>query len=334
MKEKSQYEEKMKIHRFEVEKYEEKILSFNQKITNVIEKDHEFEISSLGEIKKEKVDEINKRAQTAFQQIKQVVVEKEKEIENQIQGELEELKEEKSNLHQEIERREEVSKKIKEAEEAIGNLENQKSYNNKLLEDVEQSEFDKSQTNSYLNRLVTLQNETDELDRESNSLKRRVTILEFWKKAYSPSGIPSILIDEAIPFMNERISEYLEKLTNGRYIVSFDTLDATKSGEFRDKISVNVLDTLTRANARIKLSGGQTRIIDIATILTLRDLQSNVQDVNFNILIFDEIFDSLDEENIGFVSKVLSQLKLGKSIYLISHQHQDQLEADETLELR
>ena len=143
-----------------------------------------------------------------------------------------------------------------------------------------------------------------------------------------------MLIDEAIPFMNKTIAEYLDKLTNGRYVVSFDTLAATKAGEFRDKISVNVLDTFTRANSRVQLSGGQTRIIDIATILTLGDLQSNIQNMKINILVFDEIFDSLDDENIMQVSKVLNKLKIGKSIYLISHRHEDQLEADEVLAMQ
>ena len=142
-----------------------------------------------------------------------------------------------------------------------------------------------------------------------------------------------MLIDESIPFMNRKVSEYLDMLTNGRYIVSFDTLAETKGGEFRDKISVRVLDTHTQANSRVQLSGGQTRIVDIATILTLGDLQSNIQDMKINILLFDEIFDSLDDENIGYVAKVLNKLKIGKSIYIISHQHQDQVEADQTLTL-
>jgi exonuclease SbcC len=171
------------------------------------------------------------------------------------------------------------------------------------------------------------------MESDLKQTKEDVEIFEFWKAAFSPTGIPSMLIDEAIPFMNKKVSEYLDKLTNGRYVVSFDTLAETKKGEFRDKISVNVLDTHTRASSRIQLSGGQTRIIDIATILTLGDLQSNIQNVKFNILLFDEIFDSLDEENIGFVSKVLSNMKFGKSIYLISHRHEDQLEADEVLTL-
>ena len=156
-------------------------------------------------------------------------------------------------------------------------------------------------------------------------------VAHFWKAGFSSAGIPSMLIDEAIPYMNERVEHYLDMLTNGRYVVSFDTLAETKAGEFRDKISVHVLDTQTRANSRVQLSGGQTRIIDIAIILTLGDLLSRIQNVSFNILLFDEIFDALDEQNIQYVSKVLSKIKIGKAVYIISHQHQDHLEADETL---
>ena len=140
-----------------------------------------------------------------------------------------------------------------------------------------------------------------------------------------------MLIDEAIPFMNEKIKHYLDLISNGRYIVSFDTLSETKAGEFRDKISVRVLDTYTQANTRLQLSGGQTRLVDIATILTLGDLYAIINNLKINILIFDEIFDALDDENISYVSRVFNKLKENRSIYIISHQHQEHLEADETL---
>ncbi len=130
--------------------------------------------------------------------------------------------------------------------------------------------------------------------------------------------------------MNSRISYYLEKI-GGRYVVSFDTQAETKAGEFRDKVAVRTLDTKTKANSRKKLSGGQTRVVDIATILTLCDLQNHVQDMSFNIMLFDEIFDSLDDENIGYVSNLLRSLLEGKSIYIISHRHIDQIEADNVL---
>jgi len=223
---------------------------------------------------------------------------------------------------------------IKEIEATITNLEQRITGIKVELQTAEKEEYDKSQLNSIQMRKQELEKSIKDMNIAAIELQNEQKLTEFWKVAWSPTGIPSMLIDESIPFMNEQVANYLDKLTNGRYIVSFDTLAATKKGEFRDKISVNVLDTHTRANSRIQLSGGQTRIVDIATILTLGDLQSNIQDVNINILLFDEIFDSLDEENIGFVSNILSQLKVGKSIYLISHTQVDQLEADEVLELK
>jgi DNA repair exonuclease SbcCD ATPase subunit len=221
-----------------------------------------------------------------------------------------------------------------EIDHSIANLQQSIKGIEFKLKFAEDEEYDMSQLKAHKLRYAELQKMVKDSEVELVKLQTDEAVSTFWKTAWSPTGIPSMLIDESIPFMNEKVSEYLDRLTNGRYIVSFDTLAATKAGEFRDKISVNVLDTYTRANSRIQLSGGQTRLVDIATILTLGDLQASIQDVNINILLFDEIFDSLDEENIGFVSKILSQLKIGKSIYLISHTQVEQLEADEVLEFK
>ena len=56
--------------------------------------------------------------------------------------------------------------------------------------------------------------------------------------------------------------------------------------------------------------------------------------MTFNLLLFDEIFDALDNENVGLVSNVLRRSTTNKCVVIISHMHIDQLEADEVLELR
>ena len=52
-----------------------------------------------------------------------------------------------------------------------------------------------------------------------------------------------------------------------------------------------------------------------------------------NILLLDEILDCLDDDNIGYVSKLLRTLVKDKSITIISHRHIDSIEADEVLRL-
>jgi len=236
---------------------------------------------------------------------------------------------------------EELDKKIKllnELEEDGAKISNKiyelnldKKHREEDIKSKESEEFDTNSLDTYREKKRTIIKELKDIENQVAAYNRLQKVLEFWKEGFSSSGIQSMLIDEAIPFMNNRASHYLDKLSKGRYSVSFDTMKATKAGEFRDKISVNVFDNITHADSRVKLSGGQERIVDIATILTLSDLQSNVQNIKFNILLFDEIFDALDDSNVEYVSKLLRGVTGDKSMFIISHRHIDQIDADEIL---
>ena len=287
---------------------------------DILEKDEEVRLYQVDERLQEAGEKIQKVVESGIKLIDEKFKEEEHSMRNMLQV-LQLQKDKMERLQKEID---EVNEKMKTIYDRIGQLQAQ-------IEAKENEEYDETQLEFHRSKKLQIGSKLNYLKEERVKTLGLVEAQQFWKTGYSSSGIPSMLIDDSIPFMNERVALYLDKLTNGRYVVSFDTLAATKAGEFRDKISVNVLDTFTRANSRVQLSGGQTRIIDIATILTLGDLQSNIQHIKINILIFDEIFDSLDEENINYVSKVLNKLKFGRSIYLISHRHEDQLEADEVL---
>ena len=212
------------------------------------------------------------------------------------------------------------------------NIKDKINNNNILIKEKSEQEFDKSQLVFINNKKKSCKENIDLCDKKLIDLQKDNEILEFWKEGFSSRGIPSMLIDSSIPFMNKRVAEYLNNISYGRYIVSFDTLDENKSGDFKDKFSVKVFDTETHADKRNQLSGGQTRVVDIATILTLSDLQTNIQGVDFNILLFDEIFDRLDEKNINSISILLKSISKNKSVFIISHKHIDQIESDETLQ--
>ena len=280
-----------------------------------------------------KVNEINQRLSVAMKKLNDLVVEKKKIIENEKISKKNILIESLNN-----------SKSLKES--LLKSIEEKtllKDRINKLQSEIELNKFMlKNKENEVNNNLPILENYISEKNRleeerkslsiEKLNLENLLEILNFWKIGFSSTGIPSLLIDESIPFLNESVAKYLE-MVGGRYKASFDTLSTTKSGEYRDKINVNVLDTQTKANNRKQLSGGQTRIIDIAILLSLCDLQNNVQNMKTNILLLDEIFDSLDDQNIGYVSNLLRTLVKDKSINIISHRHIDSIEADEVMRL-
>jgi DNA repair exonuclease SbcCD ATPase subunit len=276
-----------------------------------------------------KIRDNDNKLNNALSQIREIITRLEEELKKEfadkrinLEIELKKLKANKSEIEM-------IKDDISNQETMIHNLQNDIIQIERDIERIQESEFDITILNAAKQRVIDLDKQVEIMNSNILELEKLHKVVAFWKEGFSSRGIPSMLIDDSIPFMNKQVSYYLDKISNGRYIVSFDTLDETKSGEFRDKISVKVVDTETKANKRVQLSGGQTRLIDIATILTLGDLQSKVQEISFNILLFDEIFDSLDDMNVEFVSKVLRILTSDRSVFVISHKHVDQLEADD-----
>ena len=227
----------------------------------------------------------------------------------------------------------EISEILK-AKQSIQTIENTISSQIEKKNQIIESTFDDSMIVGIQDKVKSMIENMTQLNTEKMHVQRNIDIYEFWKDAFSPSGIPSMLIDEAIPFMNSKIKDYLDIISDNRYIVSFDTITETQKGQIKDKINVKLLDTETMNDDLNTMSGGQQRIIDISTILTFGDLQTSMQNVDFNVLVFDEIFDSLDDENSELVAKALKRLtKTGKSINVISHTHVDQIEANRILDM-
>jgi hypothetical protein len=314
-----------------IEEIDKKVIQLKIDIEN-ISQSHQMKKSEIENNFKKIETEISEKLNIAKEKLNQLFTLKKKEIENEnkskkssLEIELSNLKNKKDNLVKLIEDKKNLNEEIFRKESDI-------ELNNQLTNNKQSETYNDTILYNYISEKQKIEEELKTLNIKKSEIEETIEILNFWKTGFSASGIPSLLIDESIPFLNERVNTYLE-MVGGRYKVSFDTLSVTKSGEYRDKINVNVLDTHTKANNRKQLSGGQVRIIDISILLSLCDLQNQIQNMTTNILLLDEIFDSLDDDNIGYVSKLLRTLIKDKSITIISHRHIDSIEADEVLRL-
>lgn len=280
----------------------------------------------------ERIYEIKERLNSSLEKLSISFDEKMNSIESEFDEKKKEFDEKVTDLRVEEDKLDGLIQEKQKLESQLSLIKSKIEYRTVTLNDKKNWKYSGITLESYIEEKNRLSEEHQDLVTNSISLAEELEILEFWKSGFSSTGIPSLLIDESIPFLNKTVAEYLDKI-GGRYVVSFDTVSATKAGEYRDKINVNVLDTQTKANNRKQLSGGQTRVIDIAILLSLCDLQNNVQDMKTNILLLDEIFDSLDDQNIGYISNLLRTLVKGKAINIISHRHIDSIEADEVMRL-
>jgi DNA repair exonuclease SbcCD ATPase subunit len=307
--------------------YDEITKVFNSKLEDLnnqkeqLSQDESSTISKLDIKLSNVLNELNEKAKFHYTQ-----------YQNEIDIEKEKLRNDKNKYDELLQLKVNNEKKVQDVVDLIQNLKSTIDVNNKLIEEKKLSKYNDSSLQLSYKRKNELSILIDGYDKTLIEKERKKKINSFWKSGFSSTGIPAILIDDAIPFMNERVKSYLELLSNGRYLLSFDSVKATKSKEYRDKVGVNVFDHETKADNITKLSGGQMRLIDIATILTLHDLYSHFHDVSFNILLFDEVFDSLDSQNSAFVSSLLRRLIGDKTVAVVSHVLIDSLEYDEHLE--
>jgi len=327
----SQLEEENKNSRTSIYELNKKI---NQ-LTNLFQEvklSFETKKTDTENVFNQKEHEITNKHSEAKEKLNTLFMEKKKEIEEDISSKKQGLN---SNLNKLLSYKnnllESLAKK-KEWQENINRIQSDIELNKQLIISKDKEEYNLTILTGYISEKEKLEEEKKKLSNDKIITETELEVLNFWKMGFSSTGIPSLLIDESIPFLNAAVENYLE-MVGGRYKASFDTISTTKAGEYRDKINVNVLDTQTKANNRKQLSGGQTRIIDIAILLSLCDLQNSVQDMKTNILLLDEIFDTLDDQNIGYVSNLLRSLVEDKSINIISHRHIDSIEADEAMRL-
>jgi DNA repair exonuclease SbcCD ATPase subunit len=192
---------------------------------------------------------------------------------------------------------------------------------------------DETQLKKEEEDLKTLTKNLKLLEKKIKEEKELVKILSFWKESFSDRGIKSMLIDGAIPHLNKYVRNELEKVAPGKFIVSFSTLSTTKGGDIRDKFSVSVLNTENGADSHKMLSGGEKRLVDVATMRALRILSEEMYQKKINLLLLDEVLDSLDTENSEIFCNVLKKLSTDTAICLISHNKQLSVDIDHSYAL-
>lgn len=161
-----------------------------------------------------------------------------------------------------------------------------------------------------------------ELDDINNNLDLLVKLDVNLNKAlfsFSDKGIKSHVLDLVTPELNTRVANYLSFLTGGTISVTFSTQTEKANGELIDKFDIKVVNNGSDTSYE-SLSSGEKRRVDIAISLTLQDILMAKSATNTNILIYDELFESLDAVGAESVVELLKQrLDSVGTIFVVTH---------------
>ncbi|MCK5020452.1 MAG: hypothetical protein KAS32_25675, partial [Candidatus Peribacteraceae bacterium] len=184
---------------------------------------------------------------------------------------------------------------------------------------------------SHQKEIADTRVKVDAIDAKTTDARRKLDIIDFWKKGFSNTGIKAIVLDEAKPILNEKARE-LSALTDC-IRVTFDTQKQIGSGELRNKFSVMAIQTRNLTDDREDFSGGEGKLVDIITLLALRHLLEKMHDVRFNLMLFDEVLDALDPANVEIILNVFRRMSDDYCVALITHTLREAIEANEVLSL-
>jgi DNA repair exonuclease SbcCD ATPase subunit len=196
----------------------------------------------------------------------------------------------------------EIQKEESQVVQKQSNIHAHNSFIQKLSRDLEEMQKEvKTDTIHVLNK---------ELD-DSKSTRTKYVEQKYYYDILgtilNDTGIKTRIIRKYLPVINKHVNNYLKDMD---FFVNFqldENFQETIKSRHRDHFSY------------YSFSEGEKKRIDIALLLTWRDIASMRNSVNVNLLILDEVFDaSLDQAGMDDLMKLFNILK-GTNLFIISH---------------
>lgn len=296
--------------------YQSKLTSINDTINK-----HQSEIDKNNADAANKLSELKTNLENEYSREAAIIDSKSKEISDKIVK----LDQNQNDKYRSYSLEIEAWRKVRSMEHDLATI-------RQRINDLKSKTYSEYDDSSLRKDKVKYEEETSVIEKKIHELKEDLEIASFWKTSFSNTGIKSMLIDSAIPHMNQCVREELDRVAPGVFTVSFDTLSQTKSGNIRDKFSINIVHNLKGSTGHKKLSGGEKRIVDLCCMTALRSLAENLYGKKFSHIFYDEILDSLDTEcKEQFCRNAKLQSQSGMNITLITHDLPDDVDPDRVL---
>lgn len=165
-----------------------------------------------------------------------------------------------------------------------------------------------SSLEKYQDELQKVEATASEIQSEYNKLKEQELNFTMFK---------SYIARKKIDALSLIVNDFLEKIGSDIRL-KLEGFTVTKTGKFRDKISVQVMRDGIDCGSYHKFSGGEKARLNLACILSLHTLtNSNCEDgKGLDFIIIDELLDKSDEVGMATYCEALN--KLGQTALLIT----------------
>ena len=177
--------------------------------------------------------------------------------------------------------------------------------------------------NDQTEELKKLNTELEELNKVFDILSKKSAVMEVGLKLLKDDGIKANVILQYVDVINELINSFLLEMD---FICQFN-LDEN----FNEIIRSRYRDQFVYGS----FSEGEKMRIDLALLLTWREIAARRNSINTNILFFDEVLDSsLDSDGIDGYLSILKRMTANQNVFIISHNEKNKDRIENVIEVK
>jgi exonuclease SbcC len=138
-------------------------------------------------------------------------------------------------------------------------------------------------------------------------------------QATGKDGLQALLIEEAIPEIEQEANELLGRLTNNQAQLFIESLRDLKKGGTKETLDIKISDA-TGTRPYEMFSGGEAFRIDFALRIAISKLLARRAGTALRTLIIDEGFGSQDEEGLGYIMDAIYKIQDDfAKVIIVSH---------------
>lgn len=135
----------------------------------------------------------------------------------------------------------------------------------------------------------------DRLQIELDSLANEESLLRELREAFGKNGVPAMIIESALPELENSANALLARMSNGRMNVRFETQRATQSGDARETLEIRISDELGERPYEL-FSGGESFRVNFAVRIALSRMLAHRAGARLQTLFIDEGFGTQDAQ--------------------------------------
>jgi len=228
-----------------------------------------------------------------------------------IGGDLDELKLRKvkilkaiTSCHNKIAEAKVTLQKRKGTKERVGQLQEWLEELKIDLEAVESTETD------FDELIVETKKRFDSLESVVKDYRDQISTLDIVKFVVSEEGVKSYIVNKLLELLNGKLLHYLKRLDSNSICI------------FNEYFEEEILNEKNKICSYFNFSGAERKSIDLACLFTFSDIRRLQGGVQYNIAIYDELFDSsFDEKGIELITEILQDRveELNECSIVISH---------------